>query len=261
MTNTVAPRILVTAGIGDFFVNDSFWSPGFKRQLREIYFATSQAQYIQELIRALPVYDHVELHTLKDYRFEHYRRLDFQSAEEVRAHYNDLPDGVVDYSIRFSWPTYTIFYGSDLLRFKLADVDKFNLPERYAVIQPASIHGRALDMLGWRMARRIQAQMGNAVLLYKGELQGRMQHYDKFLNLMNRTTLLESIEILKRGSMYFGVDSCLACLACQIFKPADLGIISHNHQYYENRKYYCAPYTDWKFVKERFESWPLPAKN
>ena len=247
-------KALITGGIGDWFVTDSHWDDATRAVLTDIYLATSRAAYLKELIRAVRDYNHVEIHELQDRVFEHFIVSDLQNEQEVREHFKDLPSDIKDFSLRKVWKQeYDTFYGSTYLKRNLTvpflTKDMERLP--YIVICPASIHGRTFTLMDWQRVRAfLHTESYLGVILYKGEIKIKKDPY--FEDLTNRTSLLESIEILKHPNCcgYIGVDSCLAVLASQLFYPEGLVVVSNNPQYMEFAGHYCAPHKDFPFVVE-----------
>jgi hypothetical protein len=64
---------------------------------------------------------------------------------------------------------------------------------------------------------------------------------DHFINLSTKTTLLESIEIMKKCKFYIGIDSLFSIIASKIFNSRNIYIKSNNQGFYINKNIYCFP--------------------
>lgn len=69
------------------------------------------------------------------------------------------------------------------------------------------------------------------------------------VNLTNKTTICESIEILKNSKGYIGVDSCLSVLAARLFDNNNLYIKSNNKHLYDWKHVYYHPKTNFNFLR------------
>lgn len=66
---------------------------------------------------------------------------------------------------------------------------------------------------------------------------------DSFINLSGKTSIEESIEILKASHGYIGIDSFLSIVASKIFASNDVTIKSNNKHAYNWEKVYWYPFT------------------
>jgi ADP-heptose:LPS heptosyltransferase len=161
-----------------------------------------------------------------------------------------------DYSIRLKFNDYilghTEYTDSSFLKHTLCDVSKFVLPENYALICPYSndkrIIGRDFDEQDWSGCTAILKRLGLDGVVINDN--------DEFVpegltNLSCQTSILESVEILKKSKAYIGVDSCLSVLAAKLFKQPNLLIKCKNQQCYDNAMCYFAPHNEFSFMKER----------
>ena len=76
---------------------------------------------------------------------------------------------------------------------------------------------------------------------------------DVIINLNNQTNFLESIEILKKGSGYLGVDSSLSVLATKLFPVSNLYVKSQNHHLQNFKHIYYMPQTDFSFIQPTWQ--------
>jgi hypothetical protein len=157
-------------------------------------------------------------------------------------------DEAEDWSIAVTFPqifqkqwNYT---GSSFLKHQLANIDKFGLPTTYAIICPCSTDKRLarrdfsgqdwVNVIGWlRASKRVGVVVNNG--------NDRIPTEPCLINLSNKTTMPEAVEILKKASWYVGIDSCLSILAAKWFNPANMLVKSVNQQFFVCQSIYLAP--------------------
>ena len=131
---------------------------------------------------------------------------------------------VVDYSIFtvFKKDLLSKFRGSSFLKNKLVEINQ-TLPKEFIVIAPNSVmrsqgSRKDIDQLEWKNIVNYLSQTDQyAVVLGIHEDSYQIPSHPRIINLMSRTTLEESIEIIKKANGYIGIDSFLSVLASQLF--------------------------------------------
>ena len=139
----------------------------------------------------------------------------------------------------------------------LANIANFNLPENIITILPYSNDKRnkkrdfdakdwenCIDFLKKNNYKGIVLNEGNDIV----------PENEIIINLSNKTSLLESIEILKFSNGYFGIDSWLSVLAAKLFDVPLLQIKSNNQHCIFHAYCYFAPHTNFSFIKKQIES-------
>lgn len=246
--------IFLSGGLGDFFALESHYPPGLKPLLRSVYYATRASKDIAELYQLVPTeYPELKHHTPLWSSFFNY--LAFHSKTELEGELTPLPpdwNTTADWSIEIKFPHIEnrnlIYQGSSFLKHQLT-TDLPQLPKSFAVIHP--------DTTDWR-PRRIQPEEWTNLIdiLHQWNLTGVILNTGKYqspehpelLDLSNKTTLPESIEILKRAKGFIGIDSCLSVLASQLFPAERLLIKSKFSHLLTNKQIYYAPHTSFDFI-------------
>ena len=237
-------NVLFTGGIGDCLTLESFWSPSFRKEVSRIFLACRNAPLIKEIFSKL--YS-CPIETFWRNRFSFFA---FHNEKEVRRHYNLPP--VEDWSIEVHFPYLAneTFYGSSTLTQKLAETTTFDKP--YIVIVPDSPneprHYR-MNQEDWKKTIELLEQQDKiGVILNKGQPTD-IQH-NRIIDLTNKTTINESIELLKQSAGYFGIDSFLSVLAVQCLDRNKVRIKSRNDHLYRHKEVYYAPHLTFPFLGE-----------
>jgi len=133
-----------------------------------------------------------------------------------------------------------------------------DLPERFVFIQPYTINATER----WKPRT-----------FYKNEWEDTIKHLQKvkihgvviglgcpnvpknnwIINLSDKTSLLEAIEILKASQGYIGIDSCFSVLAAQLFSPLQLSIKGTSPWCYSNLPIYFAPHRKFPFISKKLK--------
>lgn len=249
--------ILFTGGIGDILALECFISCDDRQMLQTIYYATQAEKVMSDIFAALKV-EYPNLTKQESLWNDYSDNFVFHLKPECSQAIDKLPADwpqTTDFSIahifeKIEAGTYHYNYSS-VLRHTVADVSKFDLPKPYMVISPASIlyHG-AID-------RNFTKEEWKRTLAYlkENELHGvilnQTQCYipksDLLVDLTNKTTLLESIELLKLSHGYIGIDSCLSVLAAKQFNT-NIFVKSTNSHLEKWKHIYYAPRTKFDFI-------------
>lgn len=208
---------------------------------------------------------------------------DLQKREKIRTLLRD----VVDYSIAEIFPQimrkkrhYTY---SSMLKTTMADISKFNLPEcigyhfstiecnkflieieqklrnkvtrNYVCICPYSTNDkrdarRDFNTEDWKNTFKLLEEYKTyGIVLNTGN--DSIPDHPRLFNLSNKTTMKESIEILKESRGYFGIDSALSVLAAKLFHAPWLIVKSSNNHLYIHARAYYAPQTNFDFIRNQ----------
>jgi hypothetical protein len=250
--HTPGLSVLITAGIGDWLAVESWLSDVDRSNLETIYYAARQAKAVRTLIDALPrecfprLKHHVELWTdwgpcLPDDNYAAVERpWGFANAADLAKRVR-LPPGITDWSIFRVFAQARegkmLWSGSSYLRGVLrgdrraADLRQFQPKGRYALVVPATEDARPphrnyapqdwLNTIDWLTAEGLQG-------LVVGCKRGcdKIPRAPNLTDLRGKTTLAESVELLKGAVGYRGIDSWLSVLAAELFDYPDLQIKS-----------------------------------
>lgn len=230
--------IYFDGGIGDWIVYDSHWS----RQPDRIYWASRARPSLQPLIEQVhPHIEHIDLWANHSTEAQTYGERDVIAKPK-------RPEGAEDWTAVVAFPRcrHALQYrGCSFLRADLGEVSRFELPDKYVVCQ----HDTPFNQASMRRRRQIGKAEWSwissrtnlpVVVLGSGD---SIEPPEGTINLCGQTTVAESIEILKRSSGYYGIDSWLSILACQIHPVERLAIKYDGSWYRLNHDLYTAPHS------------------
>jgi hypothetical protein len=255
------PNILFTGGIGDFIAIESYMSVIEHNSVRNVYLATRAAKSIKLILESAPIFPKLEnIITLQEdwsdvfcvYHLDHLR----SEAAKRGWHLGQIPNDIIDYSI---WHVFNqiknglrVFHPSYLFIHCLADLSQFKLPMEYAFIQPYSPNDRQdgrrdFSREEWdKTLQHLRDKNRTGVVILNSN--DYVPDDPMLINLANKTTITQALEIAKRSQEYIGVDSCFAALVTK-FLPNDKIIIKTVNDHYKNHLgIYCAPKQDFNFI-------------
>lgn len=251
---------VVTGGIGDFMAIESFLTQENRSSITQILLATRASRGIIELIRSCPSLQHWKpVEVWNDFT----RFFCFYSLEEVairlegNRHLHRLVSHSADLSIMKVFAEIeqsNISCQSSFMMEPLADIEKYSLPENFFAICPYTInderdHRRNVTPPEWESILRImESKNTHGVVLNIGN--GFIPSHPLLIDFSNKTTLPESIEILKKSHGYLGIDSSLSVLATKLHSAKNLAIKSVNPHLQRYRSIYYAPHSEFNFITE-----------
>jgi hypothetical protein len=274
--------ILITGGLGDFLALESHMP---RERIRTIYYATRAEPLIRQLVAAggFPALER-EVSVYSDFGdwwdaskvFGFVDKAAVERAIGTRMNADpadprgsaqsafisvQLPTAspAEDWSIVPTFPRMIRgelpFRGSWYLQNQIADIAHLGLPEEYIVVQAYSPNDgrlpRDFSDLDWQwLLSRLDRAGQTAVVLGKGG--GPVPEHPRILNLTDRTTVPESLEILKGAYGYIGIDSWLATPAAQLFDASRLLIRTRNLHLLLCRACYFAPHKEFDFLVTAF---------
>jgi ADP-heptose:LPS heptosyltransferase len=203
------------------------------------------------------------------------------NSDQEKNKIKELLGSIADYSISVVFNQISKgrrpYVGSSLLMYKMADISAINLPNKvnyniadkhksfleemekrlrkpkfYVCICPYTndkrISERDFNEIDWLQTIKLLKDMDvtGVVLNHGDEL---IPDHPNLINLNKKTTIRESIEILKGAKGYFGIDSALSVLAAKLFDPPWLIIKSVNQHLFNHAKIYYAPKTNFSFIR------------
>jgi ADP-heptose:LPS heptosyltransferase len=247
---------LITGGIGDFFALESHLTDEIRQNLVGVIFATRAARAIQELLQQLAPRVFPRLVMFEDVARDFaYDRYTFHSVPEVAEAIKrpNLLGNVEDWSIGREFDRIAkgqlAFTGSSFLKHQLADISGLALPRRYTVIHPVTANeerqARNFILEDWRW---VFDHVTADIVVVGNETVG-VPYNARIIDLTGKTTLAESIEILKGAAGFVGVASCLSVLAAQLFPPEQLRVKGPGENVQRNRAVYFAPQTDFRWLR------------
>lgn len=249
--------IFLTGGIGDIFAVESFLTNQERERITTIYYATIKNKEIEELWKALPNYPNLQEHitvwndfskfwcfsSMNDYLYY---------CKKIKIKPQIFFQNTTDLSISIVFGKINrkdIFYNnSSFINHKLTDYPC--LPNDYIVVCPYSsdkrLIGRDFDLKDWENCLKyLEDNKKIGVLLNKGN--EIVPIHNNIINLSNKTTITECVEILKKSKGYIGIDSSLSVLATKCNFEV-LKIKSINPHLYNYINCYYSPNNDFNFV-------------
>lgn len=265
------PEVLMLDGIGDFFVLESNFSDFMRKSFSKIWWASRVQHFIRDIWQLLPNYPKINHHFLW-YDWEsvfcwNYKTevSAFLSSRGIHAPWHRLP--------AFVWPlmypiirSHQHFWKSEssFLKYKIADISKFNLPNKFYVICPYSsynkkfnnhLHGGQRDFshIEWQaVINYLKKRVIKGIVLNIGA--DWIPDSPVLINLSNKTILSESIEIMKKAIGYIGIDSCMSVLAARLFHASNLYIKSTHGHCYNWKDVYFYPHKNFSFLRNELRT-------
>lgn len=260
----VRDSVLFTGGIGDFFAIESFMTTPQREGVKFVFLATRAAKAIKSIIEAAPIFPNLlNVTILHDdwstvfctFSLEHLKAL--SGMHKWHIDFSQIPPEVADYSIFYVFDEITKgrrhYNHSNIIAHPLADISKFSLPDRFTFLQPYSPNDsqggkRDFSDAEWSATlRRLRSTDQKGVVVVNSS-----SHYvpndPSIIDLSNRTTICEGIEIAKGCNEFIGVDSCFAAIVTKFLPNESITIKSVNEHYTNYLKVYCSPKTEFGFV-------------
>jgi len=254
-------RLLLSGGIGDFLVIESFCTDQNWEPVKTFINGSSAPLQVEQLLQTIPTFApettiFIEREPIPKRRYDglayrlrasrvpgidHYNFWIFRSQVKRRKRH---------------------YRGSSFLTRDLGcTTSQFKLPKEYVVIFPTTNnhskrHIRNFQPNDWIATKNILANYG-----LPGVVLGHQQQVEdkQLINLTGATSLLESIMILREAVGYIGIDSFLSVLAAKKFKEI-LAIKAINSHAYVCKEVYFAgamiPYRKFLFrtIAKAFQS-------
>jgi hypothetical protein len=258
LAKTSSASILLTGGLGDVLALEAFFSDGLRNNLQTICYATHKSAMIQSCFKAVPTYKATPLIIWSDFN----NFWCFYSKSEVQTRLANRRERAPvefytaqDYSINTVFPRIRnkdlTYNGSSFLKHKLADLSRFNLPQRYLTVAPYSSdkrnHERDFDDEDWKGLLVYSKQHELPLVILNDRLE-TVPGDSLITDLSGKTTVTQALEVVKGGCGYVGIDSSLSVIAAKAFPKERLAVRSRNGHCYNWQDVYYAPQTDFSFI-------------
>ena len=234
---------IVTGGIGDFIAIDQFFGYSFKKN---IIFLTKQSLILKNLLQT---YSSKNKYFALYYNFDIIKKPGFDDSDELYKHFpifKKLNIKIINISDIFPILSKKLIadalFNKHCFLFENISIDvkdKFNLPDKYIVICPytednriSCIHCKKshlkidkcpltrnfvdidyINTIKFLNENNITGVMLSKVFI---EISSSIDINNNIINLSSKTTLVESIEILKHSCGYIGIDSFLSVIASKL---------------------------------------------
>lgn len=248
-------KIFISGGIGDIFAIEAFFSDKQRKNLQTVVYGSKKSSVISDLFRNLPNYSiqkHIEEWTdfskfwcfLSKKQCETYVKKpskDFQESEDF---------SIARIFSKINKSQWQYNYSSWLI-YKLASIEKFNLPDFYVTICPYSTDKgnphRDFNEKDWEVVLNyLEKENLKGVVVNKGT--DTVPDHPNLIDLNNLTTMAEAIEILKNSKGYLGIDTCFSVLAAKLFSADSLMIKIINNHGLNYKNIYFAPHMTFDFL-------------
>lgn len=255
--------IFISGGIGDVLAVESFLTDEERAKISSVYYATIKQPSVEALLCSLPNWPNLKDHVTVWNDFSNFWC--FYSLEDcldkLKIFKKEVPLSLKrarDLSILKIFEDIKAkklsYNGSSFVNNHLADISHFSLDQDYIVVAPFSsdkrIRNRDFDHLDWKKCLLcLKEYKMKGVVINSGP--DSVPEDDHLINLSNKTSLMEAVEILKKAKGYLGIDSWLSVLAPKLFDYPFLQIKSRNEHCYSNAYCYYAPKTDFSFIRKR----------
>lgn len=257
------PSILITGGIGDVFTIESFMGEDHRACLETIYYATPQHDPIVKAFKMLPNFPKLKNHVIlwNDFSVFSCFCTKWEVLKMIENEHKPMPADakeIADWSISQVFPLIEKqklrYRSSSFLRFPMADISQFNLKNPYVLIFPHSLNElpegiRSFDDSDWTKTIKFLEQKDQQGVIVGIGTQ-KVPEHPRLVSLINKTTMPETIEILKYSAGYIGIDSCISVLASKLFSPPDLMIKCNNPHGIRHAKIYFAPHSSFHFIQK-----------
>lgn len=257
-------EILITGGVGDAMAVESLMTDEERQSINCIFYATRAAQPCIELFTNLSTFPNLKKQLLlwKDFTKIFGFNVKQHLIDKLCAYQpNDLQDVVKtlmeqidDYSIGKIFYEERKYTYSSFVKVNLACIKKFNLPESYYCICPYSGNDkrdirRDFDHSDWEtIINFLKSKNTSGVIVNSGNEY--IHDHPLLINLNNKTTIREAVEVVKAAKGYVGIDSAFSVIATKVCKPENILIKSLNVHCYRWAHIYYAPQENFDFIKK-----------
>lgn len=265
--------ILFTCGLGDFLAIESWLTSEDKHEVETILWASRARQIIQDSIDLRLIFPNLkEEITLWD------TWCDQETWQKTRAgnlakdvfcitgkhqlpeigvnlnSYGISMDDIIDYGVCATLEKVqkenTPFQGSMYSKATLADIHKFDLPEECVCIHPHSINAltdfRDLNEKEWKtILYYLERGEIKGVVLGTGQGKVAVPKHESLINLIDKTTIAEALEITKQSFSFMGASSVFSVLASKHISNYNIYVKGHETLLNNEYKQLNNPETSW----------------
>lgn len=242
-------NILITGGLGDFLAVDSFLPNEQKSKIKKIILATKAGNFIKSLFNLKnKYYCNLKKIQILDYNF--LKNPAFHSLEITKYYiplskkfWENVYDGSISNVFKLIRKKELKYQESSFLKLNI-NIRKFNLPNNYFTILPCSSNKindfRNFDDNDWEYLIHF-LKMNKKIGICLGTENKKIPKDNYLINLTKETSVLESIEILKKSKGYIGIDSWLSVLSPKIFSKNKIYIKSNSKHCFKFSNIYFKP--------------------
>lgn len=254
-------NIIITGGIGDFLAIDSFLSHNQKRNIRKIILATRAFSEIKSLFDVKNTY-YSKLKKINVLNYDFSDKPSFHSKEMAKelisintsfspSFWDNIYDGSISNIFKLIRSKDLKFHGSSFLNLNV-NIKKFKIPKDFLLILPFSKNktneNRNFNDNDWDNLECYLKTNKKLGVCIGAEKNNEIPQSKFLINLINQTTILESIEILKKSIGYIGIDSWISVLAPKILNRKNIYIKTNSKHCFRFSSIYFKPYVTKNFI-------------
>lgn len=259
-------QVLFTGGLGDFIGAESFMTDKEKDAVTTVCWATRNREEIKAAVDLKSIFPNIvdEKILFDDFSDERPTR-DWQPGDRFmnigkkhelnlkcglnlsQSELDSISDHSLDATLEDIFAGRRRFHSSRIAAMPLPDVDHFNLPSQYIAIHPwsdAEINGREFNEHDWPSIFKFLENAGlKGVVVNQSKYSAPKN--DLLIDLTNKTSLKESLSIIRNASGCILCASSLACFATKIFPIHKIWLKGgHPHMFSDWATYfYHGPFT------------------
>lgn len=232
-------NIVHTTGIGDFLAIDAYFTDAEKEKIENIYFINDigKQNNIKNIIKkSLKYNSNINFISLHD------NYLDYWNHRREILYKNKINFNSTLIDFEFIWGNEEYKQTKNLknyffLKNNIANIKKFDLPEKYCIVISYTNPERHFDKRDWQQTLQIIKFLNiKAVIL--GQIDKLNFNNKNIINLNKKTSIPEAIEIVKNSSYYLGIDSFLSIVATSCLTNNKIQIKTKNKNALENFSFY-----------------------
>lgn len=246
-------KILITAGLGDFIAIETWLTEEEKEAVDTILWATRAECVIKQSIDLNLIFPNLKhqitLHenwcSSEEWEgdFSNGRPFCIVGKQQLPvigvnvAQYGITLEEILDYSVTNTLISIdenkTIMGNSTYIQNKLASIDRFDLPVCYIVIHPYSSNAltpdRDISEEEWQViVNYLELNQLTGVVLGTGKGNVEVPSHALLINLINKTTIAEAIELAKQCYGFIGSASALSVIASKhLVQPNRITVKGH----------------------------------
>jgi hypothetical protein len=246
-------RVLFTCGVGDFIAMESYFTAAEREDVEAIHWASRARQTLMELVPF--VFQNVKEHIIErdSWGPPFSRTFCISSRRELPRLNPSVHDWSVKIIVGEVRHRLRHYRNSTLVAHQLCNISHLNLPPYYFAVHPYSDNARTpirdLTHEEWRLAHaRLQDRNIPLVVVNRGD--ELLQSLPGVIDLTNKLTLLEAIEVTKHAAGFIGAASVFSVVASKTLPSNRLFIKGSRDLKLNYSAFYYAPHKTNSFVND-----------
>lgn len=205
---------IAQGGMGDFIALDGYLTPEQRSSFDVLY----------QIGHRPPMYESMlsRYYNVKEYKYfwDYFEKkaTTFANRYPIISAFNDVfPNGLKIICTEIDWRRKS-FLGSTFMDNTWADISKFKLPSNFLLMCPFTVNAtgrgreRKFNQRIWNLVLSFLDQRSHIFAVVIG-VDCICPHHPQIINLSDKTSMAESIEIAKAAEYYIGIDSMHSVIA------------------------------------------------